>query len=165
MTDKTQRLHYIIQLITLVAIVAALINLSVELRHVRRAIEAHTVQDIRETYAQHFAHVTQNPDLADILMRLAKDTEGVEADVKMRFYATLFFVFTSHENAYHKKTDGILEQRDWHLFNRGMMDLISLPGVRGFWEKRKHWYSEDFRDYIDNEVIPAAAAIKYEPIG
>ena len=98
-------------------------------------------------------------------MRLAGDPEGVDVDVKMRFYATLFFVFTSHENAYHQKTDGVLESRDWHLFNRGMMDLISLPGVRGFWEKRKHWYSKDFRDYIDNEVIPATASIKYEPIG
>ena len=165
MSDKTQGFYHIIQIVALVAVVAALISLTAEVRQVGQAIEAQTIQDIRETYSQHFAMVTQSPDLADILMRLAKDTEGVDVDIKMRFYATLFFVFTSHENAYNKKSDGLMQLSDWHLFNSGMMDLIGLPGVRGFWEKRKHWYSKEFRDYIDGEVIPAAAAIKYEPIG
>ena len=165
MSDKTESTHYIIQIAAVIAVLALLINLSVELRYINRAINAHTVQDIRETYSQHFAHVTQSPDLADILMRLAKDPEGVDVGIKMRFYATLFYIFTSHETAYYQNIDGIMASRDWHLFNRGMMDLIKLPGVRDFWEKRKHWYSDDFRDYIDSEVIPAAASITYEPIG
>jgi hypothetical protein len=165
MSEKIQRVSSIIQIVVLVAVLASLVNLSVELRHIRQAIKAQTALEIRASYSQHFAHVTQSPDLADILMRLAKDTEGEEVGVKMRFFATLFYVFTSHENAFNQKANGTLELRDWHLFNAGMMDLINLPGVREFWEKRNHWYSEEFRDYINNEVIPAAASIKYEPIG
>jgi len=150
---------------SVVAISAVLIHLTAELRQVRQVIKAQNVQNVRATYAQHFAQVSQSLDLADILMRLTKNPESVDPDVKMRFYATLLFVFTAHESAYHMKIDGDLDLRDWHLFNRGMMDLMNLPGVQYFWQKRKHWYSDDFRGCIDNDVIPASKSISYEPIG
>jgi hypothetical protein len=36
-----------------------------------------------------------------------------------------------------------------------LTDYARLPGFKGFWSDRKHWFSEDFQEFMDAEILAA----------
>ena len=48
--------------------------------------------------------------------------------------------------------DGILAQPLWGEIERTMTDFLAYPGVRQWWETRRHWHTEEFARVVD-EII------------
>ena len=156
MNEKAKRGYRALQTLAIIVAAASLIYLAVELRENTRAIRASTSQQVVAAFHAQYQAVAQNDDLADILLRAARNPEEVPVHEKFRFYAHLFSMFRAYEMAYYQHHEGILDANRWSGFDLQMVDLISVPGIRSFWDAREHWFSEGFRNYIDTELIPAA---------
>ena len=161
MTETAERNYNVALILSIIITASALIYLAAELRENTRALQASTSQEIIEAFHSQYQAVAQNEDLADILLRAARNPDEVMVHEKFRFYAHLFSMFRPYEIAYYQHKEGALDAKRWSGFNLQMVELISVKGIRGFWDARKHWFSEDFRYYIDTVLIPAAEKTDY----
>ena len=50
---------------------------------------------------------------------------------------------------YFSHRDGVLSASLWGEVERTMSDVIAYPGVRQWWQTRKHWHTEEFGRVID----------------
>ena len=50
---------------------------------------------------------------------------------------------------YFSHRDGVLSASLWGEVERTMSDVIAYPGVRQWWQTRKHWHTEEFGCVID----------------
>ena len=50
---------------------------------------------------------------------------------------------------YYARCEAILTPELWGEIERTMSDFLAYDGVRQWWETRKHWHTEKFRDIID----------------
>ena len=66
-------------------------------------------------------------------------------------------VFISIHAAYIQWQMGMLDDRLWKTFNQAMIDQLLQPGQREWWELRRHWFEEDFQEYVDNAVASGEA--------
>ena len=60
----------------------------------------------------------------------------------------------------------VMENDAHHGLQRAVADPLSelkdLSGFQVFWRDRKFLFSEDFRNYYENEVLPAQAHTKFD---
>ena len=61
------------------------------------------------------------------------------------------------ENAYIQSTQSAMDPRHWAGMKRMVSDYTQVPGFREYWPNRKHWYSEDFQDFMDTEILQSGA--------
>ena len=62
-------------------------------------------------------------------------------------------MFRAYENIWYQKNAGTLDDRFWMGAIKTLIDLTDMPGFKKYWDDRRHWYSNDFQDHIDNDVI------------
>jgi hypothetical protein len=74
---------------------------------------------------------------------------------KVRFSAVQNRFFKNFEGMYFSRRDGILNAASWGEIERTMTDLIAYPGIRQWWETRKHWHTNEFVRIVD-EIIAKA---------
>ena len=158
---SNERSNLLFTVITAVTIGVSALYLGIQIQRNTDAIKANTVNDIKRTFAEHYAHVVESPDLSDVLLRSARDPASVSTDEKLRFIGALLWIFRAYENAYYAYVDGELDERSWYMFNRQIINLTKLPGVKYFWEERGDWYGPDFQEYIEEEIIPAPGSESY----
>lgn len=151
-----------VQSVLTMLLVLSVLYLTLELRHNTQAIRAGIAQDVVQRFHDQYPAVAQSPDLADILLRAARDPDAVEVDEKFRFFAHCFSMFRAYEIAYYEMRDGALDPRHWEGFELQMSKLIATAGIRTFWDSRKDWFSKGFRAYVDREVVPVSDKSDYK---
>jgi hypothetical protein len=45
-----------------------------------------------------------------------------------------------------------LDPMVWRGVERAIRDLMILPGAQAWWQTRKHWYTDDFQQLINNMI-------------
>ena len=93
MTETAERNYNVALILSIIITASALIYLAAELRENTRALQASTSQEIIEAFPSQYQAVAQNDDLADILLRAARNPDEVMVHEKFRFYAHLFSMF------------------------------------------------------------------------
>ncbi len=73
---------------------------------------------------------------------------------RLRFFVQLFLIFRSAEQLHYYSLEGMVEQRVWRGFERQLIEVANLAGVREWWEVRHSWFSDEFQAYL-NQVIEA----------
>ena len=129
--------------------IPSLIYLAVQIREQTRerrqsAVNALTVQWGDLTRALH-----ENAEFATIYLHGVQSFHDLDAVSKLRFSAFQNRFFKNFEAMYYSRCEGILTLELWGEIERTMSDFLAYDGVRQWWETRKHWHTEKFRDVID----------------
>ncbi len=129
--------------------IPSLIYLAVQIREQTKerrqsAVNALTVQWGDLTRALH-----ENAEFAAVYLRAMQSFHNLDAVSKLRFSAFQNRFFKNFEEMYYSRCDGILTPELWGEIERTMSDFLAYDGVRQWWETRKHWHTEKFRDLID----------------
>lgn len=53
---------------------------------------------------------------------------------------------------YFARSHGMLTPSLWGGIERTMSDLIAYPGIRQWWETRKHWRTHEFAGVVDGII-------------
>ena len=65
-------------------------------------------------------------------------------------------VLTHFEKIYYQhRRYGLLVGKEWEAWLRSMEAFLRTPRVRILWEEAKHQYPEDFKRFIDQEILKA----------
>ena len=111
------------------------------------AVNALTVQWGDLTKALH-----DSAEFSALYLRGVQSFTDLEAVPKLRFSAFQNRFFKNFEAMYFSRRDGIRNASSWGEIERTMTDFIAYPGIRQWWETRKHWHTEEFVRLVD-EII------------
>jgi hypothetical protein len=132
--------------------IPSLLYLAIQIREQTKerrqsAVNALTVQWGDLTRALH-----ENAEFAAIYLRGVQSFHDLDAVSKLRFSAFQNRFFKNFEGMYYSRCEGILTLELWGEIERTMSDFLAYAGVRQWWETRKHWHTEKFRDVV-NAII------------
>lgn len=141
------------ELIGAVAVVVTLIYLAVQIRQNTRAIRLDTGHAITEEFRGMFALMAEHKELADLVHKAAADPSAITGVDKVRYYGLNGNFIRALENAYIQWSEGALDMRHWEGMKRMLSDYARLPGFQEFWRDRKHWFSDDFQQFMDTDIF------------
>ena len=156
--------YFIAEIIGVIAVVISLIFLAIEVRQNTHAIKLSTLHDVKETIREVNSTWAGSGDLAEIMYQGFKDSDALSGANKVRFYTTMHNLYLGYENLYHQRQAGALDPKHWSGMAQHIIDASSVPGLRAYWEARKHWFTEDFRNFMDNEVISTPPHPSYQSL-
>jgi hypothetical protein len=141
--------------------IPSLIYLAVQIREQTKerrqsAINALTVQWGDLTKALH-----DSAEFSTIYLRGVQCFHDLDAVSKLRFSAFQNRFFKNFEGMYFARCDGILTLPLWGEIERTMADFLAYPGIRQWWETRRHWHTEEFGHVVDAIIARGAEPKAY----
>ncbi len=143
----------IIEAVGLVAIVASLLFLGVEIQQNTAAIELSTAQSFQSDFRAHELVIAQDGDLADLLQRGKEDMSGLTQAELIRVRLLESSVLRAWANLYYHYSKGALEERLWFGQVRRMKQSWRRNStMRYFWEDLKTTFEPDFVVFMETVV-------------
>ena len=136
-----------------VGVIVTLIYLAIQIRHNTRAVRLDTAHNIMEEIRDLYSLMAEHSDLADLINRAATNHESISGPDKVRWYALNMNFIRSLENGHIQWQEGALDARVWHGMKRQTADYTRLPGFEEFWANRKHWFSDEFQEFMRSEIM------------
>lgn len=140
------------ELIGGLAVLVTLFYVALQIRHNTRAIRLSTAHAVTEVFRDMFSLMAEHGDLAELIYKAANDAASVDGSDKLRYWGFNNNLVLAFENAYNQ-SEYALGCRHWAAMKRMMTDYTQVQGFREFWPNRKHWYSEDFQNFMDVEIM------------
>ena len=79
--------------------------------------------------------------------------------------ATAQSVHEHSQNAFLKWREGLLTPALWLGWEQVMMNLFGAPGGKAFWKERSYLFGEEFRRYIENDLMKKEPHPDAKPLG
>ena len=141
------------ELVGAIGVILTLIYLAIQIRHNTRAVRLETAHNIMEEIRDLYSLMAEHGELADLINRAATDYESITGQEKVRWYALNMNFIRSLENGHIQWQEGALDSRVWYGMKRQSSDYTRLPGFAEFWANRKHWFSEEFQEFMGAEIM------------
>ena len=129
--------------------IPSMIYLAVQIRTQTKERRISAVNTLTTQWGDMTNALHDSAELSEIYLRGAQSFTDLDPVSKLRFSA-FFNRFVNHfEAMYLAHRAGILTEPAWAKVKRTMDDLVTCPGVRQWWEVRRHWHTEEFGEIID----------------
>ncbi len=61
-------------------------------------------------------------------------------------------IYRNYEDIFVQWINNALDESAWKGQRSAMLDILSQPGSRQWWETRRHWYNPLFVKYLETEL-------------
>lgn len=147
------------------AVLGSLIYVGSQIRQNTQAVRSATAQAVHDNYAAWYQGYANDPALMKIAVDGLRDYRALDEVARAQFIA-LFMQFLSYsQNAYFQWREGALSGELWCGWELLMMNLVSAPGGKAFWEERGYVFGESFRDYVENVIMKREPHAQAKPLG
>lgn len=129
------------------------------LLYLARQVRSASLEGQRTRYNEVFTNISDvaqawavNDTLAGVMFRGLRDPSTLEPEEVFRFYASVYAMLKAWEASFHYSLEeGV---HDWGAdgLNSTMASLMMLPGFEAYWEDRRSWFSEEFREEVERVV-------------
>jgi len=143
------------------AVVVTLLFLSLQLRQNTRTVRNAYRSQMAETVSNSIA-VMQNPDFARILVVAMNDSDALSPEERVVFGSFILRISRIWEDAYFQWLEGDYESGAWRANRAYMLDTLSNPGARKFFETRKSWLDARFVEYVEAELSRHTQSVELE---
>ena len=158
-------LAYVAEVVGAIAVVISLFYVAFQIRQNTRAVRSATAQSVHEHYASWYHLLAGDGELSQIVVNGLKDYASLSEMDKARFVATFMAFLSYSQNAFIKWRENSLSEELWHGWELLMMNLVSAPGGRSFWKERGYIFGEEFRDYVENDIMRREPHPEAKPMG
>ena len=160
-----EQTYYFSGIIAAIGVVATLLYLAREVQNNTRAMQANTGHAVTEEVRSLFNMVSQRDAVSGIFWKGCQNTSNLEGVELFRFYAICHYYFHSYQNAYLQMKSGALDDRYWSAAFASLSHMVLVPGIRIYWEDRKNWYGDEFKNYVDQEMDKDPTDLDYKLAG
>jgi hypothetical protein len=99
---------------------------------------------------QVFENLSKDSQLADIWVRGSKGLSHLEGETEIVQYSSLLFTMLKpYEELFHYRGIGALDDWAWETVKSNLGPVIGTPGCTEWWGRRRSWFSEEFRAYVE----------------
>jgi hypothetical protein len=136
-----------------IAVVVTLIYLSIQIKHSTHSGQIAAAQSFAEADNSFVSIINLSQELPDVLHKGANGLSELEGGDLVRFMAFHDQVCVSIYAAYLQWQAGTLDERLWRTFKGALIDLLSQPGQKEWWDLRCHWFDEEFQEYVGSILM------------
>ena len=148
-----------VEIVGVVAVLFGLAFVGLELRQNSDLLRITATQTLAAEYSDALEVMAYEGEAACVYALGINGLHNLNDVQRLRFFVQMFLIFRSAEQLHYYSLEGMVEDRVWRGFERQLMEVANLPGVREWWETRSPWYSDVFQEYIDS-VIESGPALE-----
>jgi hypothetical protein len=153
------------QVIGAIAVVISLIYVALQIRQNTNAVRSATAQTVHEHFARWYHLVAADDELAKIVASGLRNYESLSEQERVRFIAAFMAFLSYSQNAFLKWREGLLASPLWLGWELVIMNLVCAPGGKAFWKERAYMFGDEFRRYIDDDLIKREPHPDAKPMG
>ncbi len=144
------------EIVGAIAVIATLIYLAFQMRQNTTAIQLNTAHSVTEELQEMFSLLASDQSLSEIFVQAAQGTD-LSASERVRYYTYMSNFVRVCENAVLQNRHNVVDEAHWAGMTRMMIDVSAMPAFSLYWADRMHWFSEDFQQHMNTEIIPTPA--------
>jgi hypothetical protein len=135
------------------------------IRQNTNAVRSATAQTVHEHFANWYHLIAADAELAQIAANGLRDSASLSEQERVRFVATFMSFLSYSQNAFLKWREGLLKPAVWLGWEQVMMNLFGAPGDKALWKERSYLFGEEFRRYIENDLMMRPPHPDAKPLG
>jgi hypothetical protein len=147
------------------AVVITLVYLSVQLRQNTKALHSTVTHSAHDQTTGAYRALSMEESLADIFVRGVRDPESLTDTEIVRFFAYWHAAVLPMQNWYYQWREGNLDEAFFSSWCTAIANVGQTPGFREFWRQRRSYFSSDFSEFLDSEVLAGESDEDYRPLG
>ncbi len=132
------------------AIIISLLYVGVQVRQSTGATRAATNQAFSEQFSSLILQLTRE-DVRDIFRRGLAGLGNLQDDEQVAFMALLSAITRTYETFYLERAEGRFDSKMYEGYVRQLLDLYATQGAQEFWAIRKHQFTDEFNEYLDEQ--------------
>ncbi|MGD8416681.1 MAG: hypothetical protein PVH91_06455 [Pseudomonadales bacterium] len=135
-----------------VGVILTLAYLAVQIRQNTRSQQTESYGRALDRVTTLQGRLSENAELADILLRGAVDHESLSANERVRFAWMFYEMFSAFEFIYHQSQSDAMPRDVWQRWADTLCWWMSYPGVRAWWSARPAPFTPDFSEFVDQQA-------------
>jgi len=144
-----ETLYYLSQILAVLAILASLIFVGVQIIQNTRAIKATSHHAITDSFNHLNTTLATNPELARIWDAGNKGIENLKPEELTAYHSLLLGYVRVFETLFFQSQTGTMARELWEAERRVLQFMFALPGVQQWWAVPLLPFSAAFRAEID----------------
>ncbi len=136
---------------TAIGVIVSLIYVGIQLRQNNKNLRIATQHAITDSIGQTYRNL-QTPGVAKLFLVGIKNFDDLEGEDSLRFSAIMGEIYRNYEDIFVQWINNALDESAWKGQRSAMLDILSQPGSRQWWKTRRHWYNENFVNYLETEL-------------
>jgi hypothetical protein len=153
------------QIVGALAVVVSLFYVAHQIRQNTNAVRSATAQTVHEHFSNWYNLVAADAELSRIAANGLRDYASLSEQERVRFVATFMSFLSYSQNAFLKWREGLLKPALWLGWEQVMMNLFGAPGGKALWKERSYLFGEEFRRYIENDLMKREPHPDAKPLG
>ena len=149
------------ELIGGVAIIVSLIYVGAQIRQNTKAIKVSTSHAFLHIHGALLSPITVEKEFRDIYCRGLKGSSNLQGDETAAFAAWVIQTIRAWETFWYQWQEGVFDDHLWVGWKAQFCDLFGNAGILEIWSNRKHQLSEEFREYVDSNIVGAESKPLY----
>jgi len=143
-----EQAYYIGELVGVLAVVASLIYLALQLRQNTKSIRLSTLHDITSLWVTVMSMHGQSQEASNLWYKGLNDYDNLTREEKTRFLIFIGVSMRVLSEQLFQWQEGALDKNIWQGMKATIDDIAQTPGFKAYWEIRHHQFSESFQTYI-----------------
>lgn len=138
------------------AVIVTLLYLAVQIRQNTKAIQSSSFHGVTNSFNEINNLLAHDESLARIFRIGMEDLDNLTDDEKVRFGFIYMSPFRVFETIYFQRESGTVDPRLWEAEKRSIQFLLRGAGSRAWWRSNPLSFTSEFRQYIEEEVLPGS---------
>ncbi len=160
-----ENLANIAEVFGMLVVAITLIFLTLQMRQNTRALRSTTAQGAHEMAEAIYHPIMMDAALADVVIRGMRDSDVLSEVETARFTAFWQDGFFTFQSWFYQWRAGTLDAGIWTGWSKIITDVHQTPGIRNFWQQRGHYFSDEFRAYLEADLFTRQPSPDYRPLG
>lgn len=129
-------------------VVISLIYLSIQVHRQTVETKLATGNELANQLNYVYANLSDNAELADLFYQGINDFHSLSPGRKIQLSTYFSRLLRVMEGMFYQQRHGRVEATVWSGLDRAIQDFCRYPGIKSWWETRKHWFSDEFVAYL-----------------
>ncbi len=141
-----------------VAVVISLGYLSIQIRRQTVETKLASGNEFANQLNSVFENLSNNPEFADLFYRGINDFDSLSPGQKIQISTYFNRLLRIVESMFHRHRQGHIDSTIWSGLDKEIQDICRYPGMKSWWETRKHWFSVEFVAYLSTYIASEEVA-------
>jgi hypothetical protein len=141
------------EVIGVIAILASLIFVGVQIRQNTKQAKADAIQVVHDNLSAWYMRAAETPFKAEAGFKGLHGLGNLSGAESIGVVTDLMALTSYLQSAYFKWRDGDLPDDLWHSWEQSLLSYLDSKGGKEFWELRKYNFTPDFTQYVDTNLL------------
>ena len=147
-----KKFHRVGELIAVFAVVVSLIFVGIEIAQNNQLTRETSTQRLVSELRSVQRALSDNADFACLYGRATQDYLSLSGSERLRFSGYVLSLFQVYQEMHILMRRDRIEPEIWQGAHALLLESMQLRGLQEWFTTRRHWFSEDFQQYIEGLI-------------